>query len=159
MNLLFTYTLEQYAMVRDSRNVLLSYCNTLSAEDLINQNTNFGRGGSVRNLLIHNVNTYLHWVANISLQKKIPYLEYERYSRMEEIIPLYDIVDSLMDQFMLLFEEEQKEIEFEVNNVKTKTIPFQIFTHVITHEFHHKGQILSLTRHMGYLPVDTDIMR
>ncbi|MCB0624495.1 MAG: hypothetical protein KDC43_11415, partial [Saprospiraceae bacterium] len=36
---------------------------------------------------------------------------------------------------------------------------FRLFTHVVTHEFHHKGQILSLTRHLGFVPVDTDVMR
>ncbi|MCB0535444.1 MAG: hypothetical protein KDD14_24780 [Saprospiraceae bacterium] len=37
--------------------------------------------------------------------------------------------------------------------------PLRLFTHIVTHEFHHKGQILSLSRHLGYTPVDTDIMR
>ena len=36
---------------------------------------------------------------------------------------------------------------------------FRLFTHVVTHEFHDKGQILSLTRHLGFVPVDTDVMR
>jgi uncharacterized damage-inducible protein DinB len=36
---------------------------------------------------------------------------------------------------------------------------FKLFTHTITHEFHHKGQILTLSRQLGYTPVDTDIMR
>lgn len=159
MNLLYVYTLEQYAMVRDSRKVLLEYCTILSPNDFVNQNTNFGRGGSVRNLLVHNVNTYLYWIANVSLKKNIPFLEYESYTTIKDVSLLFDMVDSLMDQFMLLFESDQVEIEFEINNVTTKTIPFKIFTHVITHEFHHKGQILSLSRHMGYTPVDTDIMR
>ncbi len=159
MNLLYVYTLEQYAMVRDSRKVLLEYCAILTPNDFVNQNTNFGRGGSVRNLLVHNVNTYLYWIANVSLKKNIPFLEYESYTTIKDVSLLFDMVDSLMDQFMLLFESDPVEIEFEINNVTTKTIPFKIFTHVITHEFHHKGQILSLSRHMGYTPVDTDIMR
>lgn len=159
MNLLYVYTLEQYAMVRDARKVLLDYCATLSTNDFVHQNTNFGRGGSIRNLLVHNANTYIHWIANVSLQKKMPFLEYEQYTSPKEIVFLYDIIDSLMDQFLLLFESDPVVIEFEKNNVTIKTIPFKIFTHVITHEFHHKGQILSLSRHMGYVPVDTDILR
>ena len=37
--------------------------------------------------------------------------------------------------------------------------PLALFTHVITHEFHHKGQLLSMSRQLGYQPVDTDIIR
>jgi uncharacterized damage-inducible protein DinB len=52
-----------------------------------------------------------------------------------------------------------QKIAYELNNGSHDTSAFQIFTHVITHEFHHKGQILSLSRHLGYTPVDTDIIR
>ena len=37
--------------------------------------------------------------------------------------------------------------------------PAALFTHVITHEFHHKGQIASMSRHLGYLPPDTAVLR
>ncbi|WP_423227985.1 DinB family protein [Sabulibacter ruber] len=30
---------------------------------------------------------------------------------------------------------------------------------MITHEFHHKGQIPSLGRHLGFVPDDTDVVR
>ncbi|HEX8506591.1 MAG TPA: DinB family protein [Hymenobacter sp.] len=37
--------------------------------------------------------------------------------------------------------------------------PLQLFPHVITHEFHHKGQILSMSRLLGHVPVDTGAIR
>ncbi|MFI5159066.1 MAG: DinB family protein [Sphingobacteriales bacterium] len=37
--------------------------------------------------------------------------------------------------------------------------PFELFTHVTTHEFHHKGQVVSMSRQLGYTPVDTDVIR
>ncbi len=37
--------------------------------------------------------------------------------------------------------------------------PMHLYTHVITHEFHHKGQILTMSRLLGYIPVDTDVIR
>ena len=37
--------------------------------------------------------------------------------------------------------------------------PLQLFTHTITHEFHHKGQVMSMSRLLGYVPVDADIIR
>nr|WP_261382294.1 DinB family protein [Mucilaginibacter achroorhodeus] len=37
--------------------------------------------------------------------------------------------------------------------------PLELFTHVITHEFHHKGQLVNMSRQLGYIPVDTDVIR
>ncbi|HEO8418505.1 TPA: hypothetical protein VBX77_000466 [Yersinia enterocolitica] len=30
--------------------------------------------------------------------------------------------------------------------------------HSITHEFHHKGQIVAMLRSLGYIPKNTDIL-
>jgi len=35
----------------------------------------------------------------------------------------------------------------------------QVFTHVITHEFHHKERIMPMGRKLGYIPPDADIIR
>ncbi len=50
-------------------------------------------------------------------------------------------------------------MELDKNGAILMVNPLQLFTHVITHEFHHKGQIMSLSRHLGYTPVDADIIR
>jgi uncharacterized damage-inducible protein DinB len=36
---------------------------------------------------------------------------------------------------------------------------YGVFSHVITHEFHHKGQSMTMSRMLGHLPPDTDVMR
>ncbi|MNY72090.1 DinB family protein [compost metagenome] len=64
-----------------------------------------------------------------------------------------------MNDFFELMENSEEEIEYESNGLKKTAEPFKLFSHVITHEYHHKGQILSLSRHLGYTPVDTDIIR
>ncbi len=33
--------------------------------------------------------------------------------------------------------------------------PLWLLTHTETHEFHHKGQIVSMARHLGYTPPNT----
>ncbi|MCB0640529.1 MAG: ATP-binding cassette domain-containing protein, partial [Phaeodactylibacter sp.] len=48
-------------------------------------------------------------------------------------------------------------LEFDGKPQETEAL--KLFTHVITHEFHHKGQVLSFSRHLGYTPVDTDVLR
>jgi uncharacterized damage-inducible protein DinB len=47
----------QYEFVRSSRAALLAYCQTISDENFILENSRFGRG-SIRNLLVHIGNTY-----------------------------------------------------------------------------------------------------
>ncbi len=150
--------MEQYEFVKSSREVLLAYCKTISEADFIDQNSSFGRGGSIRNLLVHNVNTYQFWIAHHSLQQMIAFTTYESCDHIEKVIDVYASVDIFMNQFIMSIDFE-KEIEYQINGFKAGAKPFKLFSHVITHEFHHKGQILSLSRHLGYIPVDTDIMR
>jgi len=158
MELLSAYTKEQYEFVKESRNVLSEYCKTISPENFVNQNTSFGRGGSMRNLFVHIANTYEFWIANLALKKNLVYAEYEDFKTIQDVIILFDNVDNFISEFILEMNHFEK-IEYEIQNVKNSVKPFKLFSHVITHEYHHKGQILSLTRHLGYVPIDTDIMR
>ncbi|WP_343696852.1 DinB family protein [Flavobacterium sp.] len=156
MESIVSYTREQYQYVKGSRNVLFEYCETISAEDFVNQNSSFGRGGSIRNLLVHIANTYEYWIANFALKKNRIYAEYENYKTIKEVKLLFEIVDDFMEEFISQIDQIK---DFEIQNTQNTAKPLQLFSHVITHEYHHKGQILSLSRHLGYTPVDTDIMR
>jgi uncharacterized damage-inducible protein DinB len=159
MELISTYAKEQYEFVKDSRKVLFAYCKTISTDDFVNQNTSFGRGGSMRNLLVHIANVYEHWIAKIALKINITYSVYENHTTIEEVIVLFDQVDNFMQDFFSTMNDSNNEISYELQNSKSSAKPLKLFTHVITHEYHHKGQILSLSRHLGYIPVDTDIIR
>ncbi len=160
MECIFTYAKDQYGFVRGSRAVLLSYCQTISNSDFVKENSSFGRGGSIRNLLVHIANTYEFWIGKCALQKNLVFTAYGSKPHIDDIIALFGSVDTLMFEFMeLLRRPELTEIHYEINGAEHTTAPFQLFSHVITHEFHHKGQILSLSRHWGYTPIDTDIMR
>ena len=151
---------EQYKMVQEARHVLLQYCNTISQHDLLNENSLFGRGGSIRNLLVHIANVYEFWIANNALNKNISFTTYGSKQNIGDIEDLFRSVDSFMCEFIQLFHlPEIKTIEYELNGRRDSVGSLKLFTHVITHEFHHKGQILSLSRHLGYTPVDTDIIR
>ncbi|WP_244307355.1 DinB family protein [Flavobacterium fluviatile] len=152
------YAEEQYELVKSSRNVLFDFCRTISPDDFVNQNSSFGRGGSVRNLLVHIANTYEYWIGNTALKNDIVYAEYEQYNNITDVIKLFGQVDQFMDEFIKAI-DCINEIHYKIQNVKSSAHPLKLFTHVITHEYHHKGQILSLSRHLNYIPVDTDILR
>lgn len=159
MELLSDFAKEQYEFVKGSRKVLFEYCKTISEKDFVNQNTSFGRGGSMRNLLVHIANTYEYRIANLALKKNILYAEYKHNVKIQDVILLFDAVDFFMEEFILGMDQPENQIAYKISDVENSAKPFQLFSHVITHEYHHKGQILSLSRHLGYIPVDTDIMR
>ena len=153
------YCKEQYELVRNSRGVLLEYCKKISPNDLLGENNSFGRGGSIRNLLVHIANTYEFWIASCVLKKTVAFTKYESKENINDIIKLFDLIDNLMYELIALLEKEgNKQIHYEINGLQSSADAFKLFSHVITHAFHHKGQILSLSRHLAYLPVDTDIM-
>lgn len=149
----------QYQHVRSSREVLINYCSTVSPSDFLLDHSTFGRG-SIRNLLVHIGNTYEFWIGKQALQKPLPFTEYDSIKSANEVATFFVSIDKLMDEFL---SENQFKIndDFELNPDSRIVIanPIKLFTHVITHEFHHKGQILSLSRHLGYIPIDTDVMR
>lgn len=148
---------QQYEFIISSREVLLEYCESISIKDILQKNPSFGNA-SIQYLLIHNANCYKFWIQSQALKQHVDFLEYEKKYTFSEIREIYKEVDS----FMKLFIETkfQTEIPYEIRTGVKGTAPkLKLFTHVTTHEFHHKGQILSMSRHLGYTPVDTDIMR
>ena len=149
----------QYDLVKQSRDVLLQYCETIAAVDFCAENSAFGRG-SIRNLLVHIGNTYAFWLGDQALRKAIEFTPYHSIQDVEESRQLFLKVDELVAEFIQAFSADcLSDIDISINDKVAQASPLKLFTHVITHEYHHKGQVLSLSRHMGYIPVDTDIMR
>jgi uncharacterized damage-inducible protein DinB len=160
MNEIHQYFKEQYDLVRDARNILFKYCGTMSQSDFVIENPSFGRGGSVRNLLAHVANTYQFWIGTCALQKDLAITPYSSIQTVGDLFDVFATINTLMEEFISVFSLlESKLVSYEINGLKGSVKPFKLFTHVITHEFHHKGQVLSISRHLGYIPVDTDIMR
>lgn len=154
------YFKPQYQLVQQSRRTLFDYCRTISSEDFLHQNKSFGRGGSIRNLLVHIANTYQFWVVKNALKKEINFTEYLDKNTMDEIEELFSSIDIEVFNFLDKYESSKFDlINLKINGTTRNISAFKLFTHVITHEFHHKGQILSMSRHLGYTPIDTDIIK
>jgi uncharacterized damage-inducible protein DinB len=158
--LLSAFCREQYQMVTGSREVLLEYCDKIAPAHFILENSSYGRGGSMRNLLVHIANCYEFWIGRHALRKPLEETAFSEAHSVAAIRPVFKRVDDLVNEFLGgLAKSDNKEIHFKINGSIGTASPLRLFTHVITHEFHHKGQLLSLSRHLGYTPVDTDIMR
>jgi len=150
---------QQYEYVLSSRNTLLTYIGTISEQDFLTDNSSFGRG-SIRNLLVHICQTYCAWIGERALGIKQEFSPFERYQTLSDCQSYFARADQYIDLFTEKFSgNEFMQIELERNGEVLMVNPLKLFTHVTTHEFHHKGQIMSLSRHLGYTPVDADIIR
>jgi len=149
---------QQYNLVLSSRATILDYIKTISEEDFLSENSTFGRG-SIRNLLVHICDTYASWIAERALKKEIIYKPFVEYNTLADCIAYFEVINSYIEEFLNTFENDYRtDLEITRNGKIVGLSPLKLFTHAITHEFHHKGQIMSLSRHLGYIPVDADII-
>lgn len=115
----------------------------------------------MQSLLVHVGNTYIHWVARFGMQREVAFYNHREFDTVSKISGMFDSVNKEMGDFMNRFGHDwNADIEGVLGSKKpVRTSALAIATHVMTHEFHHKGQILSMSRQLGYTPVDTDIIR
>jgi len=152
---------QQYALLKGSRQVLFDYCEKLSKEEFTQELPQFGHG-SIRNLLTHMADVYVHWLQNFALSKLTPYTNPADIRQMSDVHRIFSQADRCVDDFIAHFGADvNKEFTAAIpqGNKTLTTTPLTLFTHVLTHEYHHKGQILSMSRQLGYTPVDTDVIR
>ena len=152
--------LSQYQLVCDARSVLLNYCAVISPDDFIRSHAEVGNGGSIRNLLVHINNSYHGWMLKFAFKEPFQKRAFTDFVTPEDCAGYFKLSDELVRKFLDQFDSRFNEpLEGELASRNFQTTPLQIFTHVMTHEFHHKGQILVLGRMWGYEPVDTDVLR
>jgi len=156
---MITLLQQQYELVLGSRNTLIDYLATIDNADFLKENSSFGRG-SIRNLLVHICDTYASWIGERALKKQIIYLSYNNFNNIKDCSDYFKTIDNYINEFIAKQNNNYNAlIEIPRNGEILQISPLQLFTHVITHEFHHKGQIMSLSRHLNYTPVDADIIR
>jgi uncharacterized damage-inducible protein DinB len=158
---MYTTLTLQYQLVTGARHALFAYCKTIKPEHLIKNIPEFNNS-SMTSLLIHSANTYIHWLKKTGMQHPHDYFEDNKSGDMADIEKIFAEVDETVNDFLLLFEKVlDVPVVFNVpGKDKQLTLsPLELFTHTITHEFHHKGQMLTMSRMLGYIPADTDVIR
>ena len=152
--------LKQYELVRSSREVVLNFIETEVGEDLNTPVPEFD-GKTIRFLLTHTANSYLHWLVFFALKKEVDFKVETNLTTIGKIRPVYARVDSTVADFLHHSSDHVEERISGVtsHNHQASASPLELFTHVVTHEFHHKGQIMTMCRLLGYTPPDTDVIR
>lgn len=149
---------EQYQYIKEARAVLLGYCETVRASDFVSEDSGFGAGASMRNLLVHVANCYHFWIGVCCLGQERNFTTYKDVTNVAQLRAVFTSIDHMMDDF---FEHRHPndDITYTIPHKTAVAKALQLYTHATTHEFHHKGQVLSISRMLGYTPADTDVMR
>lgn len=151
----------QYEEIKGARGALFAYCESMKQDDLHKPVSEFNNS-NIADLLVHNVNTYISWINNFGLDRSASFYKTEDAKSLNEIKSLFEKVNVLMAEFLEKYRDNFEEPFTAVikhRGFPMTLSPLQLYTHVITHEFHHKGQILTMSRLLGYTPVDTDTIR
>jgi len=154
----------EYDWVRQTRGILLDFCRELKPNDFTRQN-GFALQ-SVRDTLVHIADCYYAWLGSFVLLKTnkplTPKEELGQFN-LEKIKLRFEQVDSIVAEvFELNRNQINEQIEINIpwraSPEMISITPGKLLMHTITHEFHHKGQIVAMLRQMGYEPPNTDVL-
>jgi uncharacterized damage-inducible protein DinB len=149
---------QQYAMVQTPRGILFDFLQDAVGNEGLNRVFPEFDNKSIRRLLEHTAGCYFAWIGFHALGRPRNTFDHEPCYTMDLVRRLFARVDGTMDDFLSSFQDRMDvplRSEHDPGEWITAT-PLTLFTHVMTHEFHHKGQVVWLSRLMGYTPADTD---
>ncbi|MEZ2336492.1 DinB family protein [Mucilaginibacter sp. RCC_168] len=150
----------QYQLVLSSRGVLLDFLETIRPEHLTQSIPSYNND-SIGSLMRHVANTYLGWLLNFLQQEQRPYFTEDNHKNLPAIRGMFEQVNLVVNDFLQQYKDDVNVpliLPREGETPLTLT-PLELFTHAITHEYHHKGQLANMSRLLGYIPVDTDVIR
>ncbi len=156
---------KEYEWVKQNRKVLLDFCSKLDEKDLNLKLDGFGFQ-SVKETLVHVADCYHAWIGSFILlktKKPITPKEHLIHVSLNDIKLRFEQADETVNEFFETFAKQmdlpiQKSIPWREATEVISMTPRKLMMHTITHEYHHKGQIVSMTRLMGYQPPNTDVL-
>ncbi|WP_067624279.1 DinB family protein [Alicyclobacillus acidiphilus] len=154
---------QQYTLIRSTREVLFEFLEQIPVQDLHANVPGFGTGSIIKTH-IHVADCYRYWLGSFAAGQKRADFSFATDSEIEradvqQVRDRFELANDAVDRFLDTF--SSRLLEPITNEVKWQkewsTTPLWLLTHTETHEFHHKGQIVSMARHLGYEPPDTDL--
>ncbi|MBI5812294.1 MAG: DinB family protein [Deinococcota bacterium] len=147
-----------YSWVRRTRAQVLDFCQGLPLEVYTREHPDFGFG-SLRNLHAHVAECYLWWVGNVGLGNASLAVQGQDIPDVPAMRRLFDQVDATVEEAFQKFTrlDEVYEWTHPIRGWRMSVSQRWLLMHPITHEFHHKGQMMTLARIWGYtMPPETD---
>ena len=147
-----------HAWTHASLNVALDHLSTIPSRDYLSELPNFGFS-TLRNQVIHIFNCEGLW---IHVLQGLPYVDRnpaEYPSLADARLLLQQIIQQTQAYLSTLTDQQlnsNQELHFPDGDIAVRT-PALVLHHVLTHAFHHKGQIVAMCRALGYPAPDTDM--
>ena len=137
-----------YSWVKFSRERLFAWAESLPDGVYTQERPDFAYG-SLRNVQAHIAGCYLVWVARRGL-KDTPHLDSEAIPDVAAMREVFVGVDAVMERAFDAFTTPDEEFDLSFGNEVLRVTQRWLVMHPITHEFHHKGQMLTMGRVLGY---------
>ena len=118
-------------------------------------------GRSPRDVLAHTMEAEIFWMQCALQGRPEPQFDqFEQYSDVETVRKKWELTAAETKEYLRGLTPEalmaEKTVDWGGGNVSHFPLWLAIY-HVITHEFHHKGQIVFAAHHLGYSPPETDL--
>jgi uncharacterized damage-inducible protein DinB len=153
---------DQYELVRSTRSLVLDFLAGLPADVLHRPVAGFGQG-TLLSTHLHVADDYGFWFDSVVRGRKAPEFPSipDAELDVQALRRTFAVADGLVAEFLDAYGERWSEPLPLVVPWRAKPLhlsPLFLMTHEETHEFHHKGQMLSMARILGYPPPDTDAL-
>lgn len=155
---------QQYELIKSTRQILFAFLEEIPLRELHAAVPDFGNGSIIRKH-IHAADCYRYWLGSFAMQQKRADFsfasDHEReHADVPQVRDRFRSADEAVERFFVEF--DGRWADKIANEVRWQeepwgTTPLWLLTHTETHEFHHKGQIVSMARRLGYSPPGTDL--
>ncbi|AWN23546.1 hypothetical protein DKM44_10175 [Deinococcus irradiatisoli] len=148
-----------YSWVKAAREQLFTWAASLPAEVYTRKSPDFAYG-SLRNVQAHIADCYLVWVGTCGLQQTERPFDTSAAQDVAGMRRVYAQLDQMLERAFEQFTQPDEPMDIQFRNEMLQVTQRWLILHPITHEFHHKGQMLTMGRMLGwpYPPgPDTDL--
>ncbi len=136
-----------YRLVRRTRSGVLDWLDTLPPGTLTERRDEFAFG-SLDRIYAHVADCYLGWVGSVGLGRELKAVESGSVGALREA---FKAVDALVEEALGTFDDLDAPLPWTSPEGQHEVLSRRwLVLHPITHEFHHKGQALALTRVLGH---------
>jgi uncharacterized damage-inducible protein DinB len=116
---------------------------------------------SIRNTLVHCLDCEDFWVQHRLQKKAPPVFDPDKYPDVASLARQAAEVRGRTASFVAGLTDEdlgrEESVVFE-NGATARFTVSKVFLHVITHDTHHRGQVVALARQLGYEPIELDLL-
>lgn len=139
-----------YSWVKFARERLFAWAEALPDGVYTQERPDFAYG-SLRNVQAHIANCYLVWVARRGLGlTDTALVDTSAVPDVAAMRAVYAEVDAVMERALEAFTTPDALFDLELEHEVLRVTQRWLVMHPVTHEFHHKGQMLTIGRILGH---------